>query len=46
MTTELNGFTGHGNVFEFNGDGTLVAQLLYGEYDEYSASVSAKGCIN
>lgn len=46
VTTELNGFTGHGNVFEFNGDGTLVAQLLYGEYDEYSASVSAKGCIN
>lgn len=46
VTTELNGFTGHGNVFAPNGDGTFVAQLLYGEYDEYNASVSANGCIN
>lgn len=46
VTTEPNGFTGHGNVFEPSGDGTFVAQLLYGEYDEYRASVSANGCIN
>lgn len=45
-TTEPNGFTGHGNVLVPNGDGTLVAQLLYGEYDEYNASVSANGCMN
>lgn len=30
-TTDPNGFTGHGNVFAPNGDGTFVAQLLYGE---------------
>lgn len=45
-TTEPNGFTGHGNVFAPNGDGTFVAQLLYGEYDVYNESVSANGCIN
>lgn len=38
--------TGQGNVFVPSGDGTLVAQLLYGEYDEYRASVSANGCMN
>lgn len=46
MTTEPSGFTGHGNVFVPSGDGTFVAQLLYGEYDEYRASVSANGCMN
>lgn len=46
VTTEPNGLTGHGNVFAPNGDGTFVAQLLYGEYDEYNASVSVNGCIN
>lgn len=46
VTTEPNGFTGHGNVLAPNGDGTFVAQLLYGEYDEYSASVSVNGCMN
>lgn len=46
VTTEPNGFTGHGNVLAPNGDGTFVAQLLYGEYDEYNASVSVNGCIN
>lgn len=45
-TTDPNGFTGHGNVFAPSGDGTFVAQLLYGEYDEYRASVSANGCMN
>lgn len=46
VTTDPNGFTGHGNVFAPNGDGTFVAQLLYGEYDEYNASVSVNGCMN
>lgn len=46
VTTEPSGFTGHGNVFVPSGDGTFVAQLLYGEYDEYRASVSANGCMN
>lgn len=46
VTTELSGFTGHGKVLAPSGDGTFVAQLLYGEYDEYNASVSANGCMN
>lgn len=45
-TTDPSGLTGQGNVLVPSGDGTFVAQLLYGEYDEYRASVSANGCIN
>ena len=45
VTTELSGLTGHGKVLVPSGDGTLVAQLLY-EYELYSESVSANGCMN